>query len=211
MLMAAPLTRRLAKLARRDVAPLIVCQWVLRRLPFAPIRVAVMHFLRFDGRPAVSEAQLRGPGCVRAATARDLDAMPACSDKRAAFKARFEAGDDCVVADVDGRIVGYEWFCHQPLHVEAIHGYRIHVPHGCVYAYDAYLDPQYRNSGFWLRFKAHLAALMTSRGAREVLTFVEEGNNASRHAHLRFGFRPVKSVLALHLFGLTLFKEYVLR
>jgi L-amino acid N-acyltransferase YncA len=211
MLMTAALTRRLAKLARRDVAPLMVCQWVLGQLPFAPIRIAVLHFLLFDGLPVVSAAQLRGPGHVRAATAPDLDGMPACVDKRAVFKARFAAGDECVVAEIDGRIVGYEWFCHQSSHVEATHGYRIDVPPGCVYAYDAYLDPQYRNSGFWLRFKAHLAARMTSRDAREVLTFVEEGNNVSRNAHLRFGFTPVKSVLALHLFGLTLHKEYVLR
>jgi GNAT superfamily N-acetyltransferase len=211
MLMTAALSRRLAKLARRDVAPLIVCQWVLRQLPFAPIRIAVLHFLLFEGLPVVSAAHLRGPGYVRAATAQDLDAMPACGDKRAVFKARFAAGDDCVVADIDGRIVGYEWFCHQPSHVEATHGYRIHVPRGSVYAYDAYLDPQYRNSGFWLRFKAHLAALMTARDARDVLTFVEEGNTASRNAHVRFGFKPVKSVLALRVFGVTLFKESVLR
>jgi GNAT superfamily N-acetyltransferase len=211
MLTTAALGRRLSKLARRDVAPLLVCQWVLRQLPFAPIRVAVLHFFRFEGQPVVSPAFLRGPGRVRAATARDLDAMPGCSDKRDAFKRRFEAGDHCVVADVDGDIVGYEWFCHQPSHVEAIHGYRIDVPHGCVYAYDAYLDPHFRNSGFWLRFKAHLATVMTSRDAREVLTFVEEGNTLSRNAHLRFGFKPVKSVVALHLFGLTLFKEFVLR
>jgi L-amino acid N-acyltransferase YncA len=201
------LARRVGKLARRDVAPLMAVQWALRQVPFAPLQLGILDFLQLDARPAVPARLLRGPGHVRLATALDLDGLAACCNKRATFAARLASAEHAVVAVMDDRIVGYEWFSARPTHTEAIHGYRIDVPEHSVYAYDAYLDPAFRNCGFWLRFKAQLAAVMESLAANRVLTFVERGNTASLRAHLRFGFTPVKSVVVLHVCGLTLFKE----
>ncbi len=102
---------------------------------------------------------------------------------------------------------GYEWFCDHLVHYESAWGYPIEIPGGFVYAYDAYVDPAYRNTGVWLRFKAYLGEWMTARGKQGVLTFVDYGNWPSLRTHLRFGFEPSESVLALRLLGLTLFKR----
>ena len=73
---------------------------------------------------------------------------------------------------------------------------------GFVYAYDAYIDPPYRNTGIWLRFKAYLGEWMAARGKRGVLTFIDYGNWPSLRTHLRFGFEPTESVVAVRVIGL---------
>jgi hypothetical protein len=197
---------RVGKVVRRDKAPVLAVQWLLRRIPLAPVRIGILYFLELDGVPEVRSAWQRGPGLVRAGTPADLEGLVACRDKRRLFEERFAAGDHCVVAVMGGRIVGFEWFSEGPTHRENNHGYLIEIPRGVVYAYDAYIEPELRNSGFWLRFKAHQAALMKELGKARVLTFVEYGNWSSLKAHLRLGFKPQKRVFALSVLGLSLFR-----
>jgi GNAT superfamily N-acetyltransferase len=164
--------------------------------------VGKLCFLRLDDVPRVPPSRLRGTGTIRAGTLADLDRLTQLRDLRATFVERFALGDRCVVAEVDGRVVGYEWFCDRPVHREEAWGYTIRIPDGFVYAYDAYIDPDYRNTGVWLKFKAYLGELMTSTGKHGVLTFVEEGNRASLGTHLRFGFKPAATVLAFKVLGM---------
>ena len=70
-----------------------------------------------------------------------------------------------------------------------------------MYAYDAYIDPEHRNTGVWLRFKAYLGDLMETSGKHGVLTLVDYGNRASLVTHARFGFRPATTVLAVKVLG----------
>jgi GNAT superfamily N-acetyltransferase len=185
----------------RHTPSLLLAQKVLRRVPFKPIDVGKLCFLRLDTIPRIAPGLLRGPGVVRTATLDDLEALVALRDQPATFRARFAEGDRCVVAEVGGRVAGYEWFCNRDVHEETAWGYRIAIPPGFVYAYDAFIDPQYRNSGIWLRFKAYLANLMIESQCAGVLTFVDYGNWSSLRTHLRFGFSPEKEVLALKVMG----------
>ena len=190
---------RLAEL--RHTPPLLVAQKILRRIPFTPVDVGRLCFLRLDRAPRVPPALLRGPGIVRHATLADIDALAILRKQRSMFLERFANGDAGVVAEIDGRVVGCEWFCASETHDETGWGYRIAVPPGFVYAYDAFIDPQYRNSGIWLRFKAHLGDWMRKSGKSGVLTFVDYGNWPSLRTHLRFGFRPDTEVLVLKIMG----------
>lgn len=195
----------LRELARTP--PLLLTQKLVRRVPLRPIDIGKLCFLQLNGVPNVPRAMLRGHAEVRFATACDLDALTRLQDKRALFLRRFEEGDLCLVALVDGRVVGYEWFSDRSVHQEAGWDYRIDIPPGYVYAYDAYIDPAYRNTGVWLRFKACLADWMTACGKQGVLTFVDYGNWPSLRTHLRFGFQPTETVLALRIMGLRLFRK----
>jgi L-amino acid N-acyltransferase YncA len=200
--------RRREVFARLRHTPLLlVVQKIVRRIPFRPVDVGQLCFLRFDGVPRVPPSMLRGPATVRFATVADLEELVHLQDKRAEFRARFAAGDHCAVAIVEDRIVGYEWFCDKATHRETAWGYTIAIPSGGIYAFDAYIDPAYRNTGVWLRFKAYLGDWMTATGKREVLTFVEYGNAASFRTHVRFGFRPSTTVLALKVLGMTRFAD----
>ena len=180
---------------------LLIVQKVLRQVPFRPVDVGKLCFLRLDGVPEVPRSWLRGSGVARRGTPSDLAGLVRLRDQKPVFQERFASGDHCVVAEVSGCIVGYEWFCGHPVHVEDAWGYRIVIPRGFVYAYDAYIDPAYRNTGVWLRFKAYLADLMVETGKRGVLTFVDYGNWPSLRTHVRFGFRPDSEVLVVKVLG----------
>jgi GNAT superfamily N-acetyltransferase len=132
----------------------------LRQVPFRPIDIGKLCFLRLDDVPHVPQSRLRGAGVIRPGTLDDLDALVQFRDRRSVFVERFTAGDQCGVAEFDGRILGYEWFCDRPVHREEAWGYQIVIPDGFVYAYDAYIDPAYRNTGVWLKFKAYLGDLI---------------------------------------------------
>lgn len=196
---------RLNDLARTP--PLLLAQKLLRRVPLRPVDVGKLCFLQLNGLPEVPASMLRGHVEVRFATPEDVDALARLQNKPGLFRDRFHEGDQCVIAIAEGLIVGYEWFSENPVHHDAGWGYRVTIPGGYVYAYDAFIDPDYRNTGVWLRFKAHLADWMAARGKRGVLTFVDYGNWPSLRTHLRFGFRPTESVFALRIICLRLFRR----
>ena len=60
-----------------------------------------------------------------------------------------------------------------------------------------------------LQFKAYLSSWMSARGKLGVLTFVEDGNLPSLRTHLRFGFRPAETVLAMKVMGLKVFRRAI--
>jgi hypothetical protein len=186
---------------------LLLLQKLFRRIPFRPVDVGKLCFLQFNGRPQVRPALLRGNATVRLATPDDLPGLTRLQNKCAEFMKRFARGDHCFIAIVAGCIVGYEWFGDGDTHLETAWGLTIAIPRGFVYAYDAYIDTAYRNTGLWLRFKASLGEWMGAHGKHGVLTFVEYGNWPSWRTHLRFGFVPSDEVLAVRVFGRTFFRR----
>jgi GNAT superfamily N-acetyltransferase len=197
---------RRAAASLRRTPRLLLLQKVLRQLPFTPLDIGKLCFLRLDRIPEVPAGMLRGAAIVRAATPDDLPALARLQDKAQTFRERFRRGDQCVVAMVGALVIGYEWFAVGDAHLESTWGFLIAIPRDFVYAYDAYIDPAHRNTGVWLRFKAHLSQLMKASGKRGVLTFVDYGNWASLRTHIRFGFQPTETVLAFKVMGLKLFR-----
>jgi len=185
----------------------VLLQMLLRLIPFRPVEIGRLCFLRFDGIPRVPTSMLRGPAQVRLATEADLPALTRLQDRRSAFLARLAHGDFCIVAMIGSLIVGYEWFSEAAEHLEAVWGLTIAIPRNFVYAYDGYVDAAYRNSGIWLRFKGFLGGWMSARGKSGVLTFVDYGNRASLNTHRRFGFVPSNTVFALKVFGRSFFRR----
>jgi len=100
----------------RGTPPLLLAQKILRRVPFTPIDIGKLCFLRLNTVPRVPAGLLRGPGVVRSGSPDDLENLVKLRDQRAIFLKRFASGDRPVVAEVDGRIVGYEWFCEGEVH-----------------------------------------------------------------------------------------------
>jgi len=185
----------------------VLLQMLLRLIPFRPVEIGRLCFLRFDGIPRVPKGMLRGPAQVRLATEADVPGLTRLQDRRGAFLSRFANGDLCVVAMIGSLIVGYEWFSEAAEHVEAVWGLTIAIPRNFVYAYDGYVDAAYRNSGIWLRFKGFLGEWMRSRDKSGVLTFVDYGNFASLNTHRRFGFVPSGTVFAVKVFGRSFFRR----
>jgi len=171
-----------------------------RRIPLCPVQMGRVVVLRFDAA-ASEQPRLRGPGSVRLATYADLDGLAACRNRPELFAKRFSAGDRCVVGTVGGRIVGFEWFSLRGAQAEERYGYAIAIPADAVYLYDAYIEPAYRLSGLWVRFKAFIASQVQGQGRRTFLTLIDHGNVPSMRTHTRFGYRPIADVRIVSLLG----------
>ena len=198
--------QQIGKFPRRSVLSKV--RNLLQRIPFKPLDINYLYFLEYAGIPR--REAIFGRACceVRRATLKDLRGITECQSTPEAFLKRFQSGDHCVVAVVDGRIVGYEWFCDKPTHSEERYAYEITIPRNAIYAYDAYILPEYRLSGIWLKFKTvYLRELMQSLHKRKVITMIDRGNRMSMSTHLRFGFRLVHKVFVFKLFGKTFFLE----
>jgi hypothetical protein len=181
---------------------------LLQKIPFKPLDINCLYFLEYTGIPRRDGTFRRGHCEVRRATLRDLGGITACQSTPEAFLRRFRSNDHCVVAVVDGRIVGYEWFCDKPTHSEERYAYEIAIPQNAIYAYDAYILPEHRLSGIWLKFKTvYLRELMQSLHKRKIITMIDRGNRMSMSTHLRFGFKLVRKVFVLKLLGKTFFLE----
>jgi len=181
---------------------LCILRAIVDRLSFHCLKIGCLYLLELDHPPHIPRTMLRGPGKVRAGSLDDLNQLAMCgASKYHQFLKRFRSGDHCVVAQVGADIIGYEWFSIRPCHIAEPFKYRITVPHDCVYAYDAFILPEYRGSGVWLRFKSHLSALMEELGRRRVLTYVEQGNELSLASHFRLGFKPVKLVFVSNIWA----------
>ena len=181
---------------------------LLRSIPFSPLDVNCLYFLEYLGVPAQNPALLRGPGTVRSGTLQDLKGLTKCQDRPRAFLHRFQAKDHCVVAEADGQIVAYQWFCDNPFYVEERYGYRIEVPPDTIYEYDVFILPAYRLGGIWFKFHClYLKDLMERLHRRRIVGMVDYGNRMSMSTHLRFGFRVFRRVAVVKLLGKSFFFE----
>lgn len=179
---------------------------LLQSIPFKPIDVNCLHFLEYTGVPHLGAALPRTDCAVRGATPKDLPGITECQKTPDAFLNRFERNDHCAVAIVGGRIVGYEWFCDKPSHLEERYAYKVEIAPDAIYAYDAFILPEHRLSGIWLKFKTvYLRKLMETLDKRKIIVMIDRGNHLSMNTHLRFGFQPVRVVFVLRLFGKSFF------
>jgi hypothetical protein len=198
------LVRKIKAAAR---SPFILCRIVLDKATGQTIQIGKFHLLEFKGLPNIPET--RGSGMVRRGLVSDIEEMARLDtyQKQNIFRDRFSLGDDCVVADVNGKIVGYEWFSCRPCHREQRYQYRIPIPEDAWYAYDAFIKREYRLRGIWLKFKKYLGELMKESGRRRIITLIDADNTPSLNTHRRFGFILSKSVFFVKFGNKRYFRE----
>ena len=186
--------------------PFIILQALLCRIPFRPVEIDLFYLLHLENMLERSLLKARGPATVRRGTVQDIEGLSRCQDKRDIFMKRFTIGDYCFIAIINEQVVGYMWFCAADHHIED-RLYRIEIQPDAIYTYDAYILPEYRNTGIWLKFHEQLIELMNELGKKMVITMIDYGNEPSIKAHQRFGYYPVKRVLSLKIFGFRLYRE----
>jgi hypothetical protein len=194
------LVSRARQLRRRPL--LLNVRSLLQKIPFNPLEINCLYFLEYVGIPPQQPGALRGRAEVRMGSIEDLDGLTQCQDKRLAFVNRFKANDHCAVAVIDGRIVGYQWFCDRPVYEEERYSCRIEVPADAVYEYDIFILPEHRLGGLWFKFHClYLSELMRRRHRQRIIGMVDYGMRLSMNTHLRFGFRLFRRVFVMKIFG----------
>lgn len=183
-----------------DRSPFGVFRAAVEHLSLRRVRVGRLCLLRLEGIPVVPRAMLRGPGNVRQGLVGDLDRLALLGEgSREDFARRLAGGDRFAVAVLEDRIIGYEWFSTKACQMAEPFHYQIEIPPDSIYAFNAFIHPQYRLGGVWLKLKAYLAGLMQEVKRNRVLTYVEAGNRLSLNSHLRFGFKAYKKVFVIHV------------
>jgi len=190
---------KLNKLRKKPI--FLILQTVLSKISFEKIKIAVFYELRFDGAPMHVNAKKTVE--IKKGGISDIEKLVSCQNKKDIFLKRFKSGENCLLAIVDGQVVGYEWFCTGAKHIEERYGYEITIPAKVMYAYDAYVLPTYRKQKIWSQLLEASSKLMTENNKTGILSFVDYGNDISLNVHKKFGFLQVKSILFLKFFGLT--------
>jgi len=186
----------------RNHYKLRITSFVIRAIEiisFRRIRIGCFYMLRYSGIPKLRNTI--GRATVRICTINDLVEMGSLQGKHKIMSARYESGDRCIIATCDGKIVGYEWFSVRRQNIEDRYLYKITIPDDSIYCYDAYIKPEYRISGIWIRFKNCIRDLLIASGRTNIITMVDYNNVMSLNTHLRFGFRAYKRVVAMRFFG----------
>lgn len=200
---------RIRQFARRPL--LVNLRGVLQRIPFRPLDINCFYLMEYSGIPPVHANFIRGRAELRRGTLDDLEGLTACQDTPRAFLNRFASGDHCSVAVLDGRIVGYQWYCDKPLYVEERYAYKIDVPPDAIYTYDVFILPEHRLSGLWFKFHSvYLRGFMQTRRRQRIIGIIDYDNRLSMNTHLRFGFRPTGRVFVIKMLGRSFFMRKAL-
>jgi hypothetical protein len=191
--------------------PIVILQNILGKIPGEPVNVSRFYLVQFHNTPQRRSPPSRGRGHVRAARPEDAYEMGQFENKHEIFLRRFAAKEHGVVAIVDGKIVAYEWLSDKPFHIEERHLYKIDIPPNALYAYDAYILPEYRMSGIWFKLKLYSFDLMGKLGRDTVISFINQENRLSMNTHLRFGFVPFRRVYGARFFRKAIFREIAIQ
>ncbi len=178
---------------------IVVLVKILNKITFGVIHLFPFCLYMLDGVPDIKQA--RGKGIVRQGVFEDVAYMSELNNKKDIFVERFKNDEKCIVAVHGDKIIGYEWFSDKPLHCEERFFYSIEVPPGAVYAYDAYIMPEYRISGVWIKFKSYLGEYMQKNNINNIITLIDFDNVVSQKTHIKFGFKPFRHVVAVKIFS----------
>lgn len=174
---------------------------ILTRITFRKVAVSLFYQFLNDNIPRFNNQQKNL--IIKNIDIADIDSLAAENEKKELFKKRLLRGDYCIAAIFNGDIIGYEWFCTGNKHIEERFGYEIIIPNDTMYAYDAYIKPDYRKHGIWRQIIAFSKKLMIKHNKKNIMSFVEYDNNISFNAHKRVGFKLIKKILFIRFFSLT--------
>jgi hypothetical protein len=199
------LIRKLKKI--KEYPPAHLFRILVEKLTFHTVQIRKFYLLAYAGFPRV--ANNRGPGLVRKGEPSDVAGMALLEDavKQKIFQERFLAGEHCAVAEHKGKIVGYEWYSSSSIHIEQRYLYTISIPQDAVYAYDAFIQPEYRISGVWVRFKTFIGEEMKRLNKGRIITMIDSDNTLSLKTHTRFGYSVFKSIVVVNVAGKRYFSE----
>lgn len=106
----------------------------------------------------------------------------------------------CIVAESDGKIIGYE-FCHTGRsHYEESVDYHFALGRRSAWCYDAYVHPSYRQRGVWRALQTGIVDYLG--GSYNFYGLVDFTNHPSLRALLKYGFRIARRFTEMDLWGL---------
>jgi len=178
--------------------PLLMLICVLDKLPLMPVRLIALNSYSLLNKPTANAFST-----VRAATIEDMKSIDLSEFKQNLFLDRFKSKEICLLAIVDNVVAGYEWFSINGSHTEERYTIPLDIPADSIYAYDAYVFPEFRRKGILKNLISHSFSLMSEYSKSEIFSYVDFGNSISDNAHIRLGFKKEGLTLYVKVRGIN--------
>jgi L-amino acid N-acyltransferase YncA len=186
--------------------PFYLLQHATPKLTLSSIRLERLYFLVIDSTSVVGRSAPPAVATVRLASPADTTAIaaPGNNISEAQCAERFADGDHCVLAEIDGHVVGYDWFSTRQEFMMREYHRAFTIPADAAYNYDAFVRADQRGRGLWAAIHTQLVeTVRTSFGRRYVISAVDYGNATSMIVHLRFGYALFEALHLVVAFGRT--------
>jgi GNAT superfamily N-acetyltransferase len=186
--------------------PFYLLQHAVPKVTLSRVRLERLYFLVVDGDPIAARPVKPAAAAIRLATIDDIGAIavPGNNLTEAQCRERFADGDHCVIAEIDGRVVGYDWFSTRRKFMMREYRRSFMIPTDAAYNYDAFVHSDHRGKGLWGAIHTALVdAVRNSFGRRYVISAVDYGNATSMFVHLRFGYALFEVLHLVVVFGRT--------
>lgn len=114
------------------------------------------------------------------------------------IEARLRLGCRCLVAHVDGRLVGFQWFTIRDYMEDEVRCRFVLAPADhCAWDFDIYVVPEARMLPVFLRLWDRCNRLLREDAVSLSLSRINAFNSSSVRAHLRLGAQPIGSAVFL--------------
>lgn len=122
---------------------------------------------------------------------------------------RFEKGDLCFIAKINGRFIGHFWVSiNKEIYIPEIER-NISFGHSFAYQYDGWVDPQFRNLGIGKKAMENMLQYLKSKNIKKLYT-ISRYAPAQKALH-SLEFHPVKVLRYIRIFMFKKYKETNLR
>lgn len=124
-------------------------------------------------------------------------------DIREIIVARLKAGERCLVAEHEGKIIYMNWVGFYGAHVFESYEKKRGLFPGEAIGHSTFCAEAFRNQHVTSAARSELFRFLTETGTRKVVSYVDPDNVSSSRVVSRFGARPVKMLHVLKILGLT--------
>jgi RimJ/RimL family protein N-acetyltransferase len=121
------------------------------------------------------------------------------------MKSRLTAGEECLIAEYDGKLMYMNWIGFQNTHTFEPHELKRGLCTGEAEAYNAYCAPEYRGNSLMGAVHSNILSLYKGRGYEKVITYVQPDNNASIKVVTRIYGKPVQKVSIPKICGFSFY------
>jgi len=173
---------------------------LLEKVPFKPVRLIMLNSFALLNPPDANTSI-----SIRKASTKDIKLFDIPDFKRDLFYKRMKSNELCLLAMIDNDIAGYEWFTFDGNHLEERFEIPLEIPDAFLYAYDAYVFPDYRRRGVLKCLIAYSFTLMNNYSKSGVFSFIDYGNDVSEAAHKKLGFTKEDMFIYIKVRGFKYF------
>ena len=178
----------------KDKPFLLVLNAIFERIPFKPIKLMVYHSFLLN---KITNDTKCNNLTIRHLEKNDIESIDLSNEKKELFYKRFDSGEICFIAQFDNIIAGYEWFTVNGNHIEERYNLLLDIPDDALYAYDAYVMPEFRGKGVWRCIIKKSSEILEENDKSIIISNIDYGNDVSETAHKRLGF--VKQCLYVYV------------